>query len=523
MTPAYLLVNIDGNDIHTLSRDLVLVSAEIDMELNEHGWCRLEYRQTPDRRPPIEDLIGREIEVSGVQEDGVKVTLFGGEIYEADLHYEPGGAYRLFLRAATHTIRMDVEPHHRSHPPATFRKLGERQLAHRELSFYGDFEDKEPLTLEVGYLQLGETDFGFLRRVADRFGLGFRSKSDGILFLDHFLDEGSRLEWRTEGSLIEFRLCGRLASHHWNGWTYDRSKAESETLFLSKDEDLFGPAAGLVSSARSQSDKNLWIGYLDRPFVSRSSKAIRNELELESMRHGQSRVYGVGISREARLRRGSKVTIEGPVDFAGDWGVLRVRHRWNPSGYTNEFVVSASTRPLSWKRYEPPRWPGLMPARVVELGEKDHEGFVKVQFPWETTEPWLWVRFLSPYAGQNRGVYFSPEVGDEVMVGFEFGDANRPIIVGSSWNGVETPPCGPVYGDEYRNNDIKRIATKSGNRLVLDDKQGKETVVLATPHHVRVSLFDGGQRLLLQSDGDIHIHAGGTVHMKCAKFLREIG
>lgn len=523
MTPAYLQVAIDGQDIHTLNPDLVLLAADIVMEINEHGWCDLDYRQTPDRRPPIEDLIGREIEVTAVASSGEQAVLFGGEIVETALDYEISGAYRLHLRAATHTIRMDIEPRHRSHAMAPFRKIAETQLAHRKLKAYAEFEEKEPLTLDIGYLQLGETDYAFIRRVADRFGLAMRAKKDGILFLDHFRDEGTALKWRDEGGLIEFRLCGRLAPYYVNGWTYDRNKAESDTYFLCQEEELFGPGASLAASARKQSDENLWIGYVARPYLSHSDKAIQQELKLESMRHGQSRVYGVGVSREATIRRGAKVTIEGPVDFAGDWGVLKVTHHWRPSGYTNEFVASASKRPLSWKRYEQPRWPGLLAARVVELGEDEREGRVKVQFPWEKTEPWLWVRFLSPYAGQNRGIYFSPEVGDEVLVGFEFGDSNRPIIVGSSWNGVETPPSGPVYGDEYKNNDIKRIATKSGNRLVLDDKDGEETVVMATPHHVRVSLFDGGQRLLLHSDGDIHIHAGGTVHMKCAKFLREIG
>jgi type VI secretion system secreted protein VgrG len=84
-------------------------------------------------------------------------------------------------------------------------------------------------------------------------------------------------------------------------------------------------------------------------------------------------------------------------------------------------------------------------------------------------------------------------------------------------------PLEPLHGKERENNDIKRITTKSGNRLVMDDKDGKETIVMATPKHVRVSLFDGGSTLVLHSDGDIHINAGGTVHMKCSKFLREVG
>jgi hypothetical protein len=47
--------------------------------------------------------------------------------------------------------------------------------------------------------------------------------------------------------------------------------------------------------------------------------------------------------------------------------------------------------------------------------------------------------------------------------------------------------------------------------------------VLATPQNVRVSLFEEGAKLLLHCDGDIHINASGTVHMKCKQFLREIG
>ena len=125
--------------------------------------------------------------------------------------------------------------------------------------------------------------------------------------------------------------------------------------------------------------------------------------------------------------------------------------------------------------------------------------------------------------GADRGICFVPELGDEVYVAFRDGDPCRPYVIGSLWNGVDTAPLEDVFGGEASHNDVKRIVTKSGNRIVFDDVSGNETVVVAGPQHVRVSLFDGDRTLVLHSDGDIHINAGGTVHIKAAKFLREIG
>ena len=83
---------------------------------------------------------------------------------------------------------------------------------------------------------------------------------------------------------------------------------------------------------------------------------------------------------------------------------------------------------------------------------------------------------------------FLPEIGDEVLVGFEHGDPERPYILGSLWNGVDSAPREEIWGGDVAPNDIKRIMTKSGHRIQLSDKPGKEAIVIATPTNLKLSV-----------------------------------
>lgn len=522
MRPAFLKVTFDGADIHDLCRDAILEEARIDYALNSHARCTVRYRQTPDQRFPIEDLLGKELAVIAVDADGAELKIFAGEAIEVELDFELSGAYNLRIGGASRTLRMDLTPRHRSYPPASLRDQLKKAAGFSGLD-YLENASRQELDSEGGLLQIGETDFEFFHRFADLCGCAFRATANGINLLDHFVDGGCTVEWRAEGGLLDLRLTGRLAPSEYRGWVYDRKQSTSHVETRKVTPSKYGPAAALIDAAVNASQRDNWRGELTDPLLARDQKGLEAVLDLEARRAAQSRVFARGVSREASITAGNKVTINGPIEMAGDWGVLSVTHHWRNDGYTNEFIATPFTEPLNWQRPQRRPWTGTLVARVTKLGESGKTGRVQVQFPWADGEPWIWVNFLTPNAGPNRGIYFSPEVGDEVLVGFEFGDTTRPIIVGSLWNGVHPPPAAAVHGDEYGSNDVKRIVTKSGNRLVLDDKQGKETVVLATPQNVRVSLFEEGAKLLLHCDGDIHINASGTVHMRCKQFLREIG
>jgi len=87
-------------------------------------------------------------------------------------------------------------------------------------------------------------------------------------------------------------------------------------------------------------------------------------------------------------------------------------------------------------------------------------------------------RAMMPGAGQKRGHYFMPEVGDEVVVAFDSGDPNMPIILGSVWNGSSSPPDQAKPSDPE--NNIRTVVSRSGHELTFDDTKAKEKITLKT-------------------------------------------
>jgi uncharacterized protein involved in type VI secretion and phage assembly len=154
-------------------------------------------------------------------------------------------------------------------------------------------------------------------------------------------------------------------------------------------------------------------------------------------------------------------------------------------------------------------------------------GRLKIQFFWQGDSSTHWARMVSPSAGPDRGFMFMPEVGDEVAVIFEDGDPERPVIIGSLWNGAQQAPRYDFRGEDIASNDVKRIVTKAGNRIQISDSVGKETVYLSTPNHTSLSMTEksdetGRHLIFLHSDGDIVLDApNGRVHINSQFFSRE--
>ena len=110
--------------------------------------------------------------------------------------------------------------------------------------------------------------------------------------------------------------------------------------------------------------------------------------------------------------------------------------------YTTSFRVSGRTQRTLLDLVTPTQnapWAnGLVIGIVTNNKDPDKLGRVRVKFPTlaDDLEGW-WARVLSLNAGKQRGLLMMPQVGDEVVVGFEHGDPPRPFVVGSLWNGKE--------------------------------------------------------------------------------------
>ncbi|MCB9527359.1 MAG: hypothetical protein H6701_03020 [Myxococcales bacterium] len=134
-------------------------------------------------------------------------------------------------------------------------------------------------------------------------------------------------------------------------------------------------------------------------------------------------------------------------------------------------------------------------------------GRVKVRFPWlhDTVES-HWARIAQPYAGNGRGTYWIPEVGDEVCVIFDRGDINHPYILGGIWNGPDVPP---PPGNPDGKDDTKLWQTRNGHKIVFEDHPAGERITLTDGPGSRHLVIDVVQDTitLTASPGDITFEA----------------
>jgi phage baseplate assembly protein gpV len=96
-------------------------------------------------------------------------------------------------------------------------------------------------------------------------------------------------------------------------------------------------------------------------------------------------------------------------------------------------------------------------------------------------------RMMMPMAGNKRGTYFMPETGDEVVVGFDGGNPNMPIILGAVWNNQDQPP---EQARPSPQNDVRTVVSRSGHELTFDDTSGEEKVKVRTQGGHELTLDD---------------------------------
>ncbi|PSQ19190.1 phage tail protein [Halobacteriales archaeon QS_8_69_26] len=176
---------------------------------------------------------------------------------------------------------------------------------------------------------------------------------------------------------------------------------------------------------------------------------------------------------------------------------------------------------------------GLMVGQVAaNSGKEDPEtiGQVKVTFPFrdKDDESW-WARVATEMASSDYGTWFLPEVGDEVVVGFENGDMRYPVVLGSLYTGNKKPP----YNNENEENNHRAIKSRYGHLLDFHDKDGKEKITLKTgadtPRKLlmedkdeKITLDDGTNTIVMDGKGGkIEIDADKEISLTSKKIKLE--
>ncbi len=149
---------------------------------------------------------------------------------------------------------------------------------------------------------------------------------------------------------------------------------------------------------------------------------------------------------------------------------------------------------------------GVQSATVVDNKDPDQMGRVKVNFPWdENSIQSAWANVVQPMARNTYGIYFLPEVGDTVLVGFLNNNHDYPVVLGSLYTGQgKQADC--YDADNY----IKDIKTKGGNLVRFYDKQGEEEIKITnTENGNEIILNMKEKKITISSPSKIELNAPG--------------
>ncbi len=235
--------------------------------------------------------------------------------------------------------------------------------------------------------------------------------------------------------------------------------------------------------------------------------------------NGRAKCEGI-----ATVNPGDLVALAGVGDrYNGTVFVTGVRQEFDlVQGWKTHLQFGSADRWSAQEReVSAPRAGALLPAvsglqigLVASNEDPDGEHRVRVRLPLvDEQADGVWARVASLDAGDQRGFFFRPEIGDEVVVGFLEDDPRRAVILGMLWSSAK---AAPLQGSD--DNHEKEYRSRSGMRLHFNDD--KKIALLETPAGDRLTLSeeDKGVKLEDQNGNTIELGPDG-IKIESAKAI----
>jgi uncharacterized protein involved in type VI secretion and phage assembly len=170
---------------------------------------------------------------------------------------------------------------------------------------------------------------------------------------------------------------------------------------------------------------------------------------------------------------------------------------------------------------------GVAVAIVRENKDDSGLGRVKVSFPWFSEEQEsYWARVATPMAGKKRGIYFIPEVGDEVLVAFERGDLRFPYVIGSLWSRVDPAPETNADGK----NTVRVIHSRDDHRITIKDDRAQPLLQIELADGKRITLDRNGIEIddkqgntltMASASGSVTLQASTSITLKAPRITMD--
>lgn len=326
-------------------------------------------------------------------------------------------------------------------------------------------------------VQYKETDWQFLNRISCAFGEWLFYNGENLVL---GAPQGKNAELIFGNNLSQFNIALELQPAKFQMMAYDyisHSVYDGTPSGIATKAGLndLGKHALQKSEKFYNSQPKQWHNH----FLT-NKKQLDDFINTRAAMQSSNMVRFKGISDHPGIQVGGSVNIHGKNVFNladeafGEYTVISVTHHCDGQGnYSNEFIaIPASIKMPPPTIYADPHCE-TQSAMVTDNHDPNGLGRVKVKFHWmDGSEKTPWVRVTSPHAGGGKGGFFMPEKGEEVIVGFEGDQAEKPYVIGAVYNGKAK--------SDFSNaeNDLKVIQTRSGHLIKFDDKAGAESITI---------------------------------------------
>lgn len=453
-----------------------------------------------------------------------EVNEFNGVVTDIEAVGVDGDKGTIILRGGSPTILLDRDPAMGAFVDYTLYNVVAETLENTGIKV--ELENNPALQRAIPYIaRYKESSFAFLSRILYSFGEWFYYDGKKLIVGNPMNQNERRVTYDME--LQEVRSVAGLRNLNTKYYDYD----PTENNYFEEDSTTISNA-NLVMKGAQQVAEPLYPTAAKLPV----GRAVLGETDMSNIvRVKQSREYTKTSIFTARcktcgVRVGEIATAFVPefpdvrIKDLGSFRVLEVRHSVNKEGhYENTFKgITAQTETLPDDHIVMPQ-AFQEPATVVDNNDPRGQGRVKVRYFWQgQDESTNWIRVQTPDAGcsdvvaKNRGFVFIPEVDDQVMVGFQYGDPSRPYVMGSLFHRDNSKGAAA-------DNNIKTISTKSGHLIEFNDDEGGDLgITVKDRNNNIIHIKTGSDSIDIEANKDVTVVAGETMTLKSKNLVIEV-
>jgi type VI secretion system secreted protein VgrG len=375
-------------------------------------------------------------------------------------------------------------------------------------------KDSKPAKYIVQYK---ESNFTFLNRLAAEYGEWFYYDGENLCLQQ---PEDNTIEYKIDGNRNSFNMDISLRPLKFKMFEYNpvENKKFNGDSDSQEVKGVHGhPFGSFALDESNRLFKQASFVKADAPIKNQSE--LDEEIKLLKSNQAAGLIIFRGSGDNPNVTVGKVINVSGEGlgrfnvnknESFGKYRIVRITHYVDKAGnYTHSFEA------VPFSLEVPPSNPVYMPAigqpelaEVIDINDKDKLGRVRVKFFWpnddEKEKESDWIRIVTQYSSNGKGIMFNPEKGSQVLVGYTNNLAEHPVIIGNLFHMKND--AGGKY--THPDNTIKSIQTIAGNKIVIHDKKGGEKIVISNGNKEDTQI-----EIQFIGPGMININTQGSVNL----------